>query len=131
MVFLLVLSTILGRIFDTDPVWLGHRRGAGEAGRAPCRSSSSSRSAFFFVMFQFIGLFWFLSRGGIDTIMPDEIETRFDDVKGQDAALGQLKETLVFLDDPGGHRISRRVRPGRHPALGPPGHGQDADGPGA
>src|SRR5829696_2853208 len=85
--FLIVISTLLGRIFGTAPVWLG-------LVEAPARLVVALpfimqlAFGFFFVMFQFIGLFWFLSRGGIDTIMPDEIETRFDDVKGQDAALG-------------------------------------------
>jgi ATP-dependent Zn protease len=80
--------------------------------------------AFFFVIFQFIGLFWFLSRGGIDTIMPDEIETRFDDVKGQDAALAQLKETLVFLERP--EEIEKRggYVPGGILLWGPPGTGK-------
>jgi len=32
--------------------------------------------AFFFVAFQFIGLFWLLSRGGVDTYYPDEIEAK-------------------------------------------------------
>ncbi len=80
--------------------------------------------AFFFIAFQFIGLFWFLSRGGIDTIMPDEIETRFDDVKGQDAALGQLKETLVFLEDPESIEARGGYVPGGILLWGPPGTGK-------
>ena len=40
--------------------------------------------AFFFIAFQFIGLFWLLSRGGVDTYYPDDIKTRFSDVWGQD-----------------------------------------------
>jgi ATP-dependent Zn protease len=121
--FLLVLSTILGRIFDTDPVWLGLIE-------APARLVFALpfvmqlAFAFFFVIFQFVGLFWFLSRGGIDTIMPDEIETRFDDVKGQDAALGQLKETLVFLDDPEAIESRGGYVPGGILLWGPPGTGK-------
>jgi ATP-dependent Zn protease len=123
MLFLLVLSTLLGRIFDTDPVWLG-------IVEAPARLVVALpfimqlAFGFFFVMFQFIGLFWFLSRGGIDTIMPDEIETRFDDVKGQDAALGQLKETLVFLDDPEAIESRGGYVPGGILLWGPPGTGK-------
>ncbi|MGZ8596606.1 MAG: AAA family ATPase [Actinomycetota bacterium] len=121
--FLLVFSTLLGRIFDTDPVWLG-------LVEAPARLVVALpfimqlAFGFFFVMFQFIGLFWFLSRGGIDTIMPDEIETRFDDVKGQDAALGQLKETLVFLDDPEAIESRGGYVPGGILLWGPPGTGK-------
>ena len=28
--------------------------------------------------------------------MPDEIETRFEDVKGQDSVLERVKETMIF-----------------------------------
>ena len=123
LLFLLVVSTLLGRIFNTDPVWLG-------LVEAPARLVVALpfvmqlAFGFFFVMFQFIGLFWFLSRGGIDTIMPDEIETRFDDVKGQDAALGQLKETLVFLDDPEAIESRGGYVPGGILLWGPPGTGK-------
>jgi ATP-dependent Zn protease len=123
LLFLLVFSTLLGRIFNTDPVWLG-------IVEAPARLVVALpfvmqlAFGFFFVMFQFIGLFWFLSRGGIDTIMPDEIETRFDDVKGQDAALGQLKETLVFLDDPESIESRGGYVPGGILLWGPPGTGK-------
>jgi cell division protease FtsH len=123
LVFLLVVSTLLGRIFGTEPVWLGLIE-------APARLVVALpfvfqlAFGFFFVMFQFIGLFWFLSRGGIDTIMPDEIETRFDDVKGQDAALGQLKETLVFLDDPEAIESRGGYVPGGILLWGPPGTGK-------
>lgn len=121
--FLLFVSMMLGRLFNTDPVWLGIIE-------APARLVVALpfifqlAFGFFFVMFQFIGLFWFLSRGGIETIMPDEIETRFDDVKGQDAALGQLKETLVFLDDPEAIESRGGYVPGGILLWGPPGTGK-------
>jgi cell division protease FtsH len=122
-IFLLVVSTLLGRIFGTEPAWLGIIE-------APARLVFALpfvlqlAFAFFFVIFQFVGLFWFLSRGGIETIMPDEIETRFDDVKGQDAALGQLKETLVFLDDPEAIESRGGYVPGGILLWGPPGTGK-------
>ena len=52
--------------------------------------------AFFFIAFQFIGLFWLLSRGGVDTYYPDDIKTRFTDVWGQDH---------VVAAGPGEHRL--------------------------
>ena len=55
---------------------------------------------FFFVMSQFVGLFWFLSRGGVDVYFPEEIKTRFADVWGQDPVLERVKENIVFLEDP-------------------------------
>jgi hypothetical protein len=56
--------------------------------------------AFFFVAFQFIGLFWLLSRGGVDTYYPDDITTRFSDVWGQDHVVDRVKENIVFLENP-------------------------------
>jgi ATP-dependent Zn protease len=79
---------------------------------------------FFFVILQFVGLFWFLSRGGIDTIMPDELETRFTDVKGQDSTLSQLQETLVYLEDPDAIEAKGGYVPGGILLWGPPGTGK-------
>lgn len=79
---------------------------------------------FFFIIFQFIGLFWFLSRGGVDVYMPDDIKTRFTDVKGQDAVLQRVKENIIFLEDP--ESIERRggYVPGGILLWGPPGTGK-------
>src|SRR5439155_26460075 len=38
---------------------------------------------------QFVLLFWFLSRGGVDVYFPDDIKTRFSDVWGQDNVLAK------------------------------------------
>ena len=50
--------------------------------------------AFFFVMIQFIGLFWFLARGTYYTVYPNEYDHTFDDVRGQPAAVRSTKEVL-------------------------------------
>jgi len=121
--FLLFISILLGRIFDTDPVWLG-------IVEAPARLVGALpfifqlAFGFFFIMFQFIGLFWFLSRGGIDTIMPDELETRFSDVKGQDGVLDRVRETMIFLDDPESIEKKGGYVPGGILLWGPPGTGK-------
>ncbi len=54
----------------------------------------------FLLLFQFVMLFWFLSRGGSDVIFPEDVETRFSDIKGQDAVLGRVKENVIFLEKP-------------------------------
>jgi cell division protease FtsH len=73
---------------------------------------------------QFAAIFWFLSRGGVEVIMPDDIETRFSDVKGQDSVLDRVKENMVFLEDP--EAIERRggYVPGGVLLWGPPGTGK-------
>jgi cell division protease FtsH len=122
-IVLFALSTFLGRIFHTEPVWLG-------LVEAPARLVAALPFLFqlafyfFFIIFQFVGLFWFLSRGGVDTYMPDEIETRFDDVKGQDNVLERLRETMIFLEAP--EEIEERggYVPGGVLLWGPPGTGK-------
>jgi len=49
---------------------------------------------------QFVAIFWFLSRGGVDTYMPSEIQNRFADIWGQDHVIDKVKEGLVFLEQP-------------------------------
>ncbi len=123
LLFLLLLSSFLGRLFDTDPVWLG-------IVEAPAALVSGLpllmrlAFAFFFVIFQFVGLFWFLSRGGMETYGPDDIDTRFTDVKGQDAVLDRIKETMIFLEDPESIEEKGGYVPGGVLLWGPPGTGK-------
>ena len=63
----------------------------------------------FIAVGQFVAIFWFLSKGGVDVYMPDDISTRFTDVWGQDNVLERVQENMVFLENPeeieerGGH----------------------------
>jgi cell division protease FtsH len=50
--------------------------------------------AFFFVILQFVGLFWFLARGTYYTVYPNEYTHTFEDVRGQPAAVRSTKEVL-------------------------------------
>ncbi len=48
----------------------------------------------FFILIQFIALFWFLARGNTYVIYPGEYDITFDDVRGQQAAVQSTKEVL-------------------------------------
>jgi cell division protease FtsH len=52
----------------------------------------------FFILIQFIALFWFLARGNTYVIYPREYDIGFNDVRGQEAAVRATKEVLrLFL----------------------------------
>ena len=80
--------------------------------------------AFFFVIFQFVGLFWFLSRGGVETYYPDDIKTRFTDVWGQDQVVERVKENIVFLERPQEIEARGGYVPSGLLLWGPPGTGK-------
>jgi ATP-dependent Zn protease len=80
--------------------------------------------AVFFIIIQFGAMFWFLSRGGIDTYFPDDIRTRFSDVWGQDHVLNRIRENLLFLESPESIEKHGGYVPGGLLLWGPPGTGK-------
>ncbi|RPI26387.1 MAG: AAA family ATPase, partial [Actinobacteria bacterium] len=76
------------------------------------------------VVSQFIAIFWFLSRGGIDIVFPEDIETRFDSVWGQDHVLDLVKENVAFLEKPDEIEAKGGYIPGGILLWGPPGTGK-------
>lgn len=73
---------------------------------------------------QFVFLFWILSRGGTDIVMPEEIRTRFSDVWGQDHVRDLLRETIAFLERPDEIEAKGGYIPGGILLWGPPGTGK-------
>lgn len=80
--------------------------------------------AIVFILIQFVAMFWFLSRGGIDTYFPDDINTRFSDVWGQDHVVERIRENLLFLEDPESIERHGGYVPGGLLLWGPPGTGK-------
>jgi ATP-dependent Zn protease len=80
--------------------------------------------AMVFLIGQFAALFWFLSRGGVDTYFPEDIKTRFSDVWGQDNVLDRVKENMVFLDKPEAIEEKGGYVPSGILLYGPPGTGK-------
>src|SRR5690242_13164893 len=80
--------------------------------------------AMLFLLIQFVALFWFLSRGGVDVYYPDDIKTRFSDVWGQDHVLERVKENILYLEHPEQIEDRGGYVPGGILLWGPPGTGK-------
>ena len=76
------------------------------------------------MILQFGAIFWVLSRGGIDVVFPEDIETRFDAVWGQDHVLELIKENVAFLEKPDEIEAKGGYIPGGILLWGPPGTGK-------
>jgi cell division protease FtsH len=76
------------------------------------------------IVAQFGMLFWFLSRGGVDTYNPGDITTRFSDVWGQDHVVERVQENMLFLEDPESIEEHGGYVPGGILLWGPPGTGK-------
>lgn len=122
LVALAVVSIVVGAVYDVHP--------ASALFELPSRVWEWLPLVFrllfamVFLISQFAALFWFLSRGGIDTYMPDEVKTRFDDVWGQDAVLERVQENIVFLEKPEAIEEKGGYVPGGVLLWGPPGTGK-------
>ncbi len=78
----------------------------------------------FIMVMQFVAIFWFLSKGGVETYFPDDIKTRFSDVWGQDPVVERVKENMLFLEAPDAIEEKGGYVPGGLLLWGPPGTGK-------
>ena len=122
VLFVVLLAVVAGQILKTSPVLAIFQAPALLYQALPMIAQLAF--AFFFVAFQFIGLFWLLSRGGVDTYYPDDITTRFSDVWGQDHVVERVKENIVFLENPDEIEAKGGYVPSGLLLWGPPGTGK-------
>jgi cell division protease FtsH len=122
LIWIAIVAIIFGLIYHTTPI-----QGLFQVPGAIYREAPLLLYVVFIMLLavgQFAMLFWFLSRGGVDTYNPGDMTTRFSDVWGQDHVVERVKENMLFLDDPESIEDHGGYVPGGILLWGPPGTGK-------
>ncbi|HSH61537.1 MAG TPA: AAA family ATPase [Acidimicrobiales bacterium] len=122
LLLLALLAVVLGRVYGVSPF-----QGLFRLPSAVWQALPLVLQIVFLMaamVLQFVAIFWFLSKGGVDVYFPDDIKTRFSDVWGQDAVVERVKENIVFLEDPESIEEKGGYVPGGLLLWGPPGTGK-------
>ena len=122
LIFIAIVAIIFGLIYHTSPI-----QGLFQVPGTIYREAPLLLYVVFIMLLavgQFAMLFWFLSRGGVDTYNPGDMTTRFSDVWGQDHVVERVKENMMFLDDPESIEEHGGYVPGGLLLWGPPGTGK-------
>ena len=123
VVAIVVGAIILGRILDTSP-FTAYFDGLSEAIDAAPVIVQAAIFLLFWIGFQFLLMFYFMTCGGVETFFPDDITTRFSDVWGQDQVKHKVRENLLFLDNPEVIEQKGGYVPSGILLWGPPGTGK-------
>lgn len=122
IVVIAVVAVILGLVYHTTPV-----QGLFDAPASIYHALPVILYALAIMLLgvsQFVAIFWFLSKGGVDVYYPGDVSTRFSDVWGQDHVLARVQENILFLEDPESIEDHGGFVPGGILLWGPPGTGK-------
>jgi cell division protease FtsH len=122
LIFIAIVAILLGVIYHTSPI-----QGVFQAPGSIVHSLPTILYFMFILLLgigQFVAIFWFMSRGGVDIYYPGDVTTRFADVWGQDHVLARVKENILYLEDPESIEDHGGYVPGGILLWGPPGTGK-------
>ena len=122
LIIIAIVAIILGLVYHTSPLLGLFRAPASIYHALPI--ILYAMAIMLLGVSQFIAIFWFLSKGGVDVYFPGDVTTRFADVWGQDHVLARVQENILFLEDPESIEDHGGYVPGGILLWGPPGTGK-------